>query len=120
MKRLIAAVSFAILATPALAQGGKPYEQLDVDRALPNISVPAASETRYPFNGSAPYEQLAVDRALPNLNVGEERNQFAASSGDTRSDRDIAVEAEEVESTGTSGLATGPWANDHNFIAPAQ
>jgi putative cardiolipin synthase len=32
MKRLIAAVSFALLATPALADS-KPYEQLDVDRA---------------------------------------------------------------------------------------
>lgn len=39
MKRIIAAVSFAVLAIPALAQTGKPYEQLDVDRALPDIRV---------------------------------------------------------------------------------
>ena len=117
MKRLIAAVSFAVLATPALAQVGKPFEQLDLDRALPNISVPAASETRYPFNGSAPYEQLVVDRALPDIR--SDRAQVAASSGDTRSDREIALEAEETETSGESGLATSPWANDHNFIAPA-
>ena len=73
MKRLIAAVSFAVLATPVLADAGKPFEQLDLDRALPNISVPAASETRYPFNGSAPYEQLTVDRALPDHVANEHR-----------------------------------------------
>ena len=106
MKRLIAAVSFAVLATPVLADAGKPFEQLDLDRALPNISVPAASETRYPFNGSAPYEQLTVDRALPDIRV--ERSQVA-SSGATRSDVEIATEAKDVS----------PWANDHNFIAPA-
>jgi len=116
MKRFIATVSFAILATPALAQVGKPFEQIDLDRALPNISVPAASETRYPFSGSAPYEQLAVDRALPDIRA--EQAHVAASSGDTRSDREIAVEADEREASGASGLATGPWANDHNFVAP--
>ena len=38
MKRLIAAVSFAVLATPVLADN-KPYEQLDVDRVLPTFTV---------------------------------------------------------------------------------
>lgn len=39
MKRIIAAVSFALLASPAFALDiGKPFEQLDIDRALPNIS----------------------------------------------------------------------------------
>lgn len=76
MKRLIAAVSFAVLATPVLAGAGKPFEQLDLDRALPDIRV--------------------------------ERSQVA-SSGPTRSDVG-ATEAKDVS----------PWANDHNFIAPAQ
>jgi hypothetical protein len=38
MKRLIAAVSFAVLANPVLADNGKPFEQLDIDRALPNVA----------------------------------------------------------------------------------
>lgn len=38
MKRLITAVSFAVLAVPALAaQTGAPYDQNEVDRALPPI-----------------------------------------------------------------------------------
>ena len=46
MKRLIAAVSFAVLAVPALAQNGKPFEQLDLDRALPEINIPAVESDR--------------------------------------------------------------------------
>src|SRR4030095_16429876 len=67
MKRLIATLSFAALATAAFADNGKPFEQLDLDRALPNIPERASTPTAYPFGGSAPYEQLAVDRALPNI-----------------------------------------------------
>jgi hypothetical protein len=86
MKRLITAVSFALLATPALADNGKPYEQLDVDRALPELRIERA--------------QVAV-------------------SGNTRSDVEISTEASAGD-TGVSARAEGPWANDHNFIAPAQ
>ena len=85
MKRLIAAVSFALLAAPALADN-KPYEQLDVDRALPEISV--------------------------------DRTQVAVA-GNTRSDVEISTAASAGD-TGVSKRADGPWANDHNFIAPAQ
>jgi len=118
MKRLIAAVSFAVLAVPAVAaESGKPFEQIDLDRALPQISV-ATVESRSIDTRSLPYEQLAVDRALPSFGTNEQARQVAASSGSTRSDVEIAVEAQDVESTGRSGLATGVWANDHNFIAP--
>lgn len=106
MKRLIAAVSFAVLATPVLADS-KPFEQLDIDRALPNIAERTVTATEYPFSGSAPYEQLAVDRALPDLGV--ERSQVA-SSGNTRSDVEISTEAN----------AASSWENDHSFIAPAK
>jgi hypothetical protein len=109
MKRLIAAMSLAVLANFAFAlEIGKPFEQLDIDRALPNIPETAPSATAYPFGGSAPYEQLAVDRALPN--IPENARMLAATSGDTRSDREIATE-ERGES---------PWANDHNFVASPQ
>jgi hypothetical protein len=107
MKRLIAALSFAVLATSVLADTGKPFEQLDLDRALPNIPVRAAGAVEYPVGGSAPYEQVAVDRALPDLPLKPAEPSQVAASG-TRSDREIAVEVNGGQS---------PWANDHNFIA---
>ena len=108
MKRLIATLSFAALATAAFADNGKPFEQLDRDRALPNIPESAPAPTAYPSGGSAPYDQLAVDRALPNIpEKAGERSQVAAS-GAIRSDVEPAAE-ENVES---------PWANDVHFIAP--
>jgi hypothetical protein len=109
MKRLIATLCFAVLATPLLADNGKPFEQLDLDRALPNIPDTVTAPAVYPFGGSAPYDQLAVDRALPDLPAKSEpmRSQVAAS-GATRSDIELSVE-ESVES---------PWENDVGFIAP--
>jgi hypothetical protein len=108
MKRIIATLSFAALATAAFADNGKPFEQLDLDRALPNIPESAPAPTAYPSGGSAPYEQLAVDRALPNIpEKAGERSQVAAS-GTTRSDAELSTE-ESVES---------PWAKDFHFIAP--
>jgi hypothetical protein len=45
MKRIIAAVSFAILAAPAFAaESGAPYDQNLVDRALPNVQNPVVEE----------------------------------------------------------------------------
>jgi len=111
MKRLIAAVSFAVFAVPALAQSGKPFEQLDLDRALPEINFPAVEQSNVDVR-SLPYEQAQVDRALPSFDTG--RVQFAAASGSTVSDASIAADAPESTRTTES-----PWANDWNFIAPA-
>ena len=45
MKRLIAAVSFAVLSVPALAaEVGAPYDQNQFDRTLPNIQTSAPAE----------------------------------------------------------------------------
>lgn len=112
MKRFIAAASLALVASSAFAaQAAKPFEQLDLDRALPNIAQSEANATVYPFNGSAPYDQLAVDRALPNIAVTPERAQLAASAGETRTD---AVNVAEERP------AVSPFAHQHDFIAPAQ
>ena len=47
MKRFIAAVSFATLAVPALAaEHGKPFEETELDRQLPQINVPAPADKR--------------------------------------------------------------------------
>ena len=101
MKRLIAAVSFAVIASPVLAS---PFEQTELDRQLPNISVNAPSS--YVADSSAPFEQNELDRSLPSLGLDNVR--YAAASGSTMSDAGMASDA------GTS------FADDHNVISPAQ
>ncbi|HEY1287515.1 MAG TPA: hypothetical protein VGF58_04260 [Burkholderiales bacterium] len=71
MKRILAAVSFAVLAIPAFA-----------------VEV------------SAPYEDTQNDRVLPNIQTRGERDSKPASM--------------------QSKSQSNPWANDYNFIAPAQ
>ena len=111
MKRFIAALSLAVVSVPTLAQTGQPFEQLDINRALPNIPDREVTATVYPFGGSAPYEQLAVNRALPDV-VTDERITVARVQGDTRSDAEIAVD-EQPQAT------ESPFANDPHFVAPA-
>ena len=67
MKRILAAVSFAVLAVPAFA-----------------VQV------------SAPYEDTQNDRVLANIQTRGERDSKA------------------------SNTQSNSWANDYNFIAPAQ
>lgn len=113
MKRLIAAVGLSAVALSASAlEVGPPFEQINLDRALPNIEF--APVEPYVAGSRAPFEQLAIDRALPNL---PSRNvQFAESAaGGTRSDASVGAEA----SAEAEARAESPWANDWNFIAPA-
>jgi hypothetical protein len=100
MKRLILAASIAI-STAAFADSGKPFEQTELDRALPQIEF--AAPAPYVAGSNAPYEQVAIDRALPNL--PEKATQYAEADGGSRVD----ASSETTES---------PWAKDHNFIAP--
>jgi hypothetical protein len=119
MKRHIVAIALALVAAPALAlEIGAPYDQSQIDRQLPNIDFPAVQP--YVADERAPYDQLAVDRALPNLSVDRTRFAEAASVGSTRSDVEISVSDAAANVSNGSGLATGPWANDYHFIAPAQ
>ena len=117
MKRHIAAVAFAVLAVPALAETGAPYDQSLVDRQLPNIEF--APVQAYAADERAPYDQLAVDRALPNLPAQNKQLAEFSSGGNTRSDAEISTD-EAARASNGSGWATGPWANDYHFIAPAQ
>jgi hypothetical protein len=106
MKRLILASALSAVAFSASAlEIGKPFEQLDLDRALPNIEF--APVEQYVADSRAPFEQLAIDRALPNLPA--QNAQFAEVAGSTRSDAPA----------GGGVSAKSPWANDWNFIAPA-
>jgi hypothetical protein len=87
MKQFIAAVSFSLLAVPGVAaEAGKPFEELDLARALPNVPEKAAR---------APVEERS------------------AASGQTRSERARASSA-----SSPFTWATGPWADNHHFIAP--
>ena len=108
MKRLIAALSLSAVALSASAlEIGAPYEQLNVDRALPNIEF--APVEAYVATSRAPYEQLSIDRALPNINFPSSNLQFAESAdAGTRIDAYGHVESTE-----------SPFANDWNFIAPS-
>ena len=117
MKRHIAAVAFAVLAVPALAESGAPYDQSLVDRQLPNIEF--APVQAYAADERAPYDQVAVDRALPNLPAQTRQIAEVSSGGNTRSDAEISTDEAARVSNG-SGWASGPWANDYHFIAPAQ
>lgn len=110
MKRLIAALGLSVVALSASAlEFGPPYSQLDVDRKLPKIEF--APVEAYVADSRAPFDQLAIDRALPNLNLPSRNVQFAESSvSGTRTDASGADEAP----------TQSPWANDWNFIAPAQ
>jgi len=100
MKRLILAASIA-LSTSAFADNGKPFEQTELDRALPQIEFAAVAP--YHAGSNAPYEDLVVDRMLPNLPA--KASQYAEVDTGTRVD--AAAEA-----------AESPWAKDYHFIAP--
>ena len=104
MKRLITALSLSAVAFSASAlEIGKPFEQLDLDRALPNIEFAPVGE--YVVTSRAPFEQLVIDRTLPNL--PSQNVQYAERDTGTKSDAYGHVEA------------SSSWANDQNFIAPA-
>jgi len=112
MKRLIVAAALAALAVPAFAvEVGKPFEQTELDRTLPDINISAPAQSSVD-TASLPYEQAQVDRMLPTFDSN--RVQFAAASGSTVSDASIATETADA-----SQATQSPWANDWNFIAPA-
>ena len=112
MKHLTFAALFSLISASALADVGKPFEQLEIDRLLP-VSPESRVQTGvdYPFGGTPPYNQLDVDLALPDIDVRPAAS-LVALGGNTRSDVEISV--------GTRTMNASPWASDHNFIAPPQ
>ena len=112
MKRFISAALFSLLSASALADVGKPFEQLEIDRLLPAIPESRMQTgVDYPFGGTPPYNQLDVDLALPDIDVRPAAS-LVALGGNTRSDVEISV--------GMRTKDASPWASDHNFIAPPQ
>jgi hypothetical protein len=110
MKRIIVALSLAVLAAPAFAVDiGAPYSQLDVDRTLPNVKDPVVTQshtesTLFGLPVGAPYSQLAINMTLPNVKDPVITGQPTQVAGPATLER--------------STEATGVWANDWNFIAP--
>ena len=67
MKRLIAAVSFAVFAVPAFAM---PFEQTQFDRGQPQISDNASAGAGGAATvRGAPFEQTELDRAQPDVTI---------------------------------------------------
>ena len=95
MKRIIAAVSFAVLAVPAFAaERGAPFEQTQFDRGFLTGSATGASSPSTgasAASGRAPYEQVQIDRGVPPYTLPHEH-----------------------------AVKDPVWGNDQNFIAPAQ
>ena len=119
MRRTIAAVLLASLSVPVLAADiGAPYEQTVQDMQLPNVQDPAVNDqassgaTFFGMQETAPYERWQRDMALPNVKdpVVTQPQQVAGP----------AQSMNPPQATGDSSEATGPWANDPNFIAPPQ
>ena len=67
------------------------------------LVVPALT---FAADTSAPYEKAQFDRMLPNVERATPAERASASSGPS--------------SSADGELATGVWAHDHNFIAPAE
>lgn len=92
MKRLITAVSFAVLAVPALAaQTGAPYDQNEVDRALPQIEENASAGASRIRAERMPYDQNEVDRALPPI------QEKAAGATRSRVERGLPFDQAELD-----------------------
>ena len=102
MKRIIiAAASFAVLMPAAAVQIERPYEELDVERNLPELRTdqPRTDTQTTPER----YEPKRVDRARA---PGPTERRFEQSG---------------EASAGGEGprlAARSPWAEDHHFVAP--
>jgi hypothetical protein len=101
MKRLIVAVAIALSTAPALANVGAPFEQNELDRALPALPENVAAYETI-SSDRMPFEQSLLDRG----SLGLPDHVMVAQIGGTSYKSD-----EESESA---------WATDHNVIAPAQ
>lgn len=68
-------------------------------RILVAVSLAALAVPAFAVQVSAPYEQAQIDRQLPDVHTRGERASDKSSSAQTQGN---------------------VWANDYNFIAPAQ
>lgn len=76
-------------------------KRLIVAASLAALALPALADDR-----SAPYDQSLFDRGVPTQKLAHERASSGSSGAISRPTQSL--------------WATGPWANDYAFIAPAQ
>jgi hypothetical protein len=101
MKRLIAAVALAVSAGAVMAETGAPFEQNELDRMLPSLPDNVASYSAIPAS-SLPFEQTQFDR------------------GDSASPESVKLAQVGAASYKSDEGSESVWANDHNFVSPAQ
>lgn len=77
-------------------------------RIIAAVSFAALAVPAFAFaaDASAPYEKAQFDRMLPNVEAAVATGQSDASAG--------------TSSAAAGNLATGVWAQDHNFVSPAE
>lgn len=77
-------------------------------RVIAAVSFAALAVPAFAFaaDASAPYEKAQFDRTLPNVEAAVAAERAGASAG--------------TSSAAAGNLATGVWAQDHNFISPAE
>lgn len=64
-----------------------PYEPLDIDRAVPQFPEQAVDSGRKAVERGAPYDQLDIDRAVP---------QFPDKAGDSKTTSEAAPGSESI------------------------
>jgi len=105
MKRVfIAAASFAALVPAAAVQIERPYEELDVERRLPEVQA-----DRSRTGTQSPPQQPEPERVDRTPATGPAAEPRFAQSGEA--------------SAGGEGprlAMRSPWSEDHHFIAPEQ
>ena len=107
MKRFIAAVSLSVLAVPAFALIDDDYDESH--RAFFRVTAQPVVERPAP----KAEKHVTSNLTTTNLTTIDHAASPAASAGNTAADRRSAI-----EESFKSPWATGPWANDHHFIAP--
>jgi hypothetical protein len=93
--------------------------------ALKSLIVTAAFAATSAFGAGngLPFEKAQFDRALPNVpqrTVASGERVLIASSDQGRATDARHASGGASSVTSRSTFATGVWANDHGFIAPAQ
>lgn len=107
----IAAIAVAFQGVNA-AEFGPPYEQLDVDLALPNVSEPApAQKSGY----GTPFEDVELDRALPQFPERSPRAPFTRGAPHEDLDIDRTLpNVPEAPGVGAGAIDAEAWDKAHN------
>lgn len=120
MTRLILKIGIAAVLTVAF-QGvnaaGPPYDQLEVDRALPTFQERTAAPK---FESGSPYDQVELDRTLPQFPERITGIELGAPHDPLALERSLPNVAERVGADTEASAGASAWDKDYHFMAPAQ